>query len=277
MSCSGERRERSAKLLYHCPGRRIPGPVENVADERSRKKGRRQVNPMSSRRDQGHEDLFHPANEMDEVFARANPNPERKGCPSDDVLKELAHRRRPISDPGYEHLAHCSPCYRIFRRFQQEAHQQEPRARGGVTRWLAAAAILLLIAAGIWFAVSWRRSADGGGNVVATEVRAEMDLRKYAIERNDVGSPNDAPLAARRAKLDLTILLPVGSEAGIYELQVMDAELRSKAAGLGEAQLENHVTTLRTNMDLRSLTPGIYKLALRRRGEDWRFFPLQIE
>ncbi len=103
-----------------------------------------------------------------------------------------------------------------------------------------------------------------------------MDLRRYAVERNDE-APNQQPLSTRRAKLDVTILLPVGSEAGTYELQVMDAELRSKASALGEAQIENHVTTLRTKMDLRALAPGVYRLALRRRGEDWRFFPLRLE
>lgn len=230
---------------------------------------------MSSEREDGYADLFHPDNEVDEVFARANPNPERKGCPADHVLNELAHRQRPISDPAYEHLAHCSPCYCIFRRFQQEAQQHEPAPRRQSARWLAAAAFLVLIAIGIWFALFAHRG-DDRDVVMTTEVRAEMDLRRYAVDRNDQ-TPSQQPLSTKRAKLDVTILLPTGSEAGTYELQVMDAELRSKASALGEAQIENQVTTLRTKMDLRSLTPGVYRLALRRRGEDWRFFPLRLE
>lgn len=48
---------------------------------------------------------------IDEMFAVANPNPSRIGCPPAAVLFELAHRRRDISDPWWEHLAKCSPCY----------------------------------------------------------------------------------------------------------------------------------------------------------------------
>jgi len=229
---------------------------------------------MTSRRDDAEGDLFHPDNEMDEVFARANPNPERRDCPSDEVLQELATRQRPISDPAYEHLAQCSPCYRTFRQFQREQGSTPVRREPRYRRWLAAAAVLLLALAGVWFVVSER---DGGVLVDGREVRAEMDLRKYSVDRSGERAPAQQPLTVQRARLEVTILLPVGSEAGNYELQVMDSELRSQRSTLGEAQIENFVTTLRTRIDLRKLPSGHYKLALRRRGEDWRFFPLDVE
>ena len=56
---------------------------------------------------------------IDEVFGRANPNPERIGCLSTDELTALAERRLPIGAPGYEHLTKCSPCYREFRSIQK--------------------------------------------------------------------------------------------------------------------------------------------------------------
>src|ERR1035438_10890703 len=45
------------------------------------------------------------------------PNPERKGCPGEAVLKELA--ARPLDDslegnPHWHHVTHCSECYREF-------------------------------------------------------------------------------------------------------------------------------------------------------------------
>ena len=52
---------------------------------------------------------FYPDDDIDELFARGNPNPTRLGCPSRDVLIALAKRDLPISDPGYKHLASCSP------------------------------------------------------------------------------------------------------------------------------------------------------------------------
>ncbi len=76
---------------------------------------------MADERQAGKSPEFTPEDEIDELFARANANPTRVGCPTRDVLIELAHKRRPISDPAYEHLAKCSACYREFRAFQQAA------------------------------------------------------------------------------------------------------------------------------------------------------------
>jgi hypothetical protein len=41
------------------------------------------------------------------------PNPERKGCPGDVVLKELATGPYDVSierDPHWHHVTHCSEC-----------------------------------------------------------------------------------------------------------------------------------------------------------------------
>jgi hypothetical protein len=56
---------------------------------------------------------------IDELFSQGNPNPTRVGCPSRDVLIELAYRMRPIDDPGYDHLSHCSPCWVEVRAIQR--------------------------------------------------------------------------------------------------------------------------------------------------------------
>ena len=45
------------------------------------------------------------------------PNPERKGCPGSDVLRSLAERALTESienDPNWQHVTHCSECYREF-------------------------------------------------------------------------------------------------------------------------------------------------------------------
>ena len=64
---------------------------------------------------------FVPENEIDIVLGGANPNPAREGCPPRFVIVELARRQRSISDPWYEHLSECSPCYREVRALQQAA------------------------------------------------------------------------------------------------------------------------------------------------------------
>jgi hypothetical protein len=62
---------------------------------------------------------FVPENEIDVVLGGANPNPRRVGCPPRPLLIELARRDRSISDPWYDHLSECSPCYREVRALQQ--------------------------------------------------------------------------------------------------------------------------------------------------------------
>jgi hypothetical protein len=41
------------------------------------------------------------------------PNPDRKGCPSADVLRVLALHpdQVPVGDPAIHHVTHCSPCF----------------------------------------------------------------------------------------------------------------------------------------------------------------------
>jgi hypothetical protein len=55
----------------------------------------------------------------DELFSQGNPNHARVGCPSREVLIELAYRMRPIDDPGYDHCSQCSPCWVELRAIQR--------------------------------------------------------------------------------------------------------------------------------------------------------------
>lgn len=85
------------------------------------------------------------------------------------------------------------------------------------------------------------------------------------------------PLIRSDVSVGVTILLPVGSEPGSYEIQVLDSELKSRASATGQAEIRNYITTLQGIIDLNPLAPGAYQLALRRRGEDWELFPARIE
>jgi hypothetical protein len=235
---------------------------------------------MADERQAGKSPAFTPEDEIDELFARANANPRRVGCPPRDVLIGLAHKTRPISDPAYEHLAKCSECYREFRGFQQTTHRMSPKRAA----WAAAAAAVIIVVAGAaWFLIPSRRErgtlpqASVQESQVA-ERRMEVDLRKYSVTRTEQQQKRETgPVSLERARSNLTILLPVGSEPGAYEVQVLDSGLRSQAAASGEAAIRDYVTTLQATVDLRALSPGAYQLALRRHGEDWRLFPAELK
>src|SRR5262249_16202884 len=128
-----------------------------------------------------------------------------------------------------------------------------------------AAVVVLAVSVAIWFAIN--RGAQ------VADIRAELDLRPYALMRSAPADNTPSPLDLQRARLTLTMILPVGFEPGMYEVQILDSDLMSRASAPGMASSENFVTTLRTVLDLSSLSTGTYQLALRRAGQEWQLFP----
>src|SRR6185437_10340265 len=79
---------------------------------------------------------------VQQAILREFPNPERKSCPGTQTLRELANRPRPIRDAAWEHVTHCSPCFREFLDLRTEAKQRlELERREAIRRRTALAAI----------------------------------------------------------------------------------------------------------------------------------------
>jgi hypothetical protein len=221
--------------------------------------------------------------EIDELFGHASPNPERIGCPPPEELLLLARRDRPIDDPGYDHLADCSPCYRHVRGLQQAwAHQRtiDWWTRG---KWLAAAAVLFMTVAGsAWLQdrprnISRQPAQTASPETAITRRRVELDLRQFRVSRSPEEQAERAPLVLPQGELTLTLLLAVGFEPGAYDLQLLDGALHAIASASGQAAIRNFVTTLEVTIDVRGMPPGPYELALRRAGEDWHVFPALVK
>jgi hypothetical protein len=215
---------------------------------------------------------------MDLLLGRAHPNPTREGCPPRELLVSLSRRELPIGDPAYDHLSKCSPCYQEVRALQQA----DAAARTAATRhrrlmYMAAAAVLVLTIAGSWFALR-----QGGGPAISTPTAtdtppqvASLDLRPLAVTRSeDAKSPK--PLEVPRGRVNATILLPVGSSPGSYEVRILDRDLRVRASAKGSAEIRNYVTTLEAPIDLSIVDVGDYQLALRHEGGEWQMFPLRV-
>jgi hypothetical protein len=227
---------------------------------------------LSMGKEDNERDDAHVDREVDWFFKNASPNPDRAGCLSDQTLRELAQKLRPISDPGYEHLSHCSPCYQQFRRYQTDgSNRLKPRSWG---KLLAVAAGVFLIIAAVttfwWFGRGGTRTRRAG-----TEV-AVVDLRSFLVARGEQ-SPAGAPIKLSRADLRTNILLPIGFEIGRYDLRLVNGSLVTVLSIQADAVLENQVVTIHTPMTLSDLHAGQYQLALRRDGEVWHFFPATLE
>jgi hypothetical protein len=74
----------------------------------------------------------------------------------------------------------------------------------------------------------------------------------------------------------LTIILPVGSEEGNYEVRLgkpgEEAALRAK----GRAEIMNGVTSLKVRMDTLDLNVGKYVLSIREEPWDWAEYSVEL-
>jgi hypothetical protein len=216
------------------------------------------------------------ADEIDELFGGANPNPDRIGCPAREVLSLLSRRERPIDDPAYEHLASCSPCYQEFRALQLGRGSPRGLSRPSRIRWVAAiAAVLVFVAVATWLYFRPSGSVPPREPVVA-ELRVELDLRRFTVPRSPQEQGTRPPLELPRGQLVVTMFLPAGSESGAYDVELLDASSRPQASTSGQAEIRSFITTLDARLDLRATAPGEYQLALRRPGEDWRRYPATV-
>lgn len=221
--------------------------------------------------------------EFDEVLSHANPNPARTGCPPRLTLSELARRKRGLDDPAWQHLLKCSPCYRDFVALREQSARPAPTALlpWRSRRFAAVALALMLVAAlgGIWL---YRAPAEPAGRSNSTASssptqQAEIDLRKYVVARSEQDAGALAPIQIPAAKVELTLLLPVGAEPGEYDVQLLDGDLVSRAAARGLAERVNFIVTVKTTVDTRRVPTGNYQLALRRVGDGWRLYPAQLQ
>ena len=186
---------------------------------------------MATRRDQTDSRDFIAADEIDELFGAANPNVDRIGCPTRATLSALARRERPIGDPGYDHLASCSPCYREFRVLQDAVRMEAGRRVTSRMKWVAVvAAVALLALTGGWLYFSSRGGIEPPPPVVA-ELQVGLDLRPFAGAAKPARPPGEA--TARPAARAASRHAPSSRRVGAGLVRPAVARLRLPAAGLG--------------------------------------------
>jgi hypothetical protein len=205
------------------------------------------------------------------------PNPERKGCPGEAVLKELA--ARPLDDslegnPHWHHVTHCSECYREFLGLRGELRRKAKArlAKIGV----AAATATALIVGGTFLATRGSTSAKRPLNAELVFRQRIVDLQGRAMTRSEEGKEDTKPIVLQREPEALTIRLPFGSREGAYEVQIQKSAGHPLLSATGEAKVENGTTALTAKMDLSKFEIGNYFICLRRLPWDWTCYPVVI-
>jgi hypothetical protein len=204
------------------------------------------------------------------------PNPERLGCPEPYAIRDLAYRQTPLMETGelVDHIATCAPCFDAYSLFRRR-------------RRLSRAGGTIMLAAGVLaFALLWHHALSpiphpqlpAAGTAAPPVERATLDYREISPTRTvephlHIDKAPDLP----KANLDLTILLPLGTEDGEYlvEVRTLSGDVVSHA--MGRAEWNGSAETLATKLDLRNLGAGRYSLALRATVSSWHVYPLNLQ
>ena len=212
--------------------------------------------------------------QLQQAILRDYPNPERKGCPDGAVLRALAEKplNQPVeNDLHWQHITHCSECYREFLAFN-EAFRQRRKHRQVQVRWalVGTAAVALLVAF---------LGLNRGLLVPKRPQNAELAYLKRTVDIPSMSRSGNgdepAPIYLERRPMELTVHLPIGSKQGRYEVQLRKDEttlLSTKA----DAQLQDGTTAFLVRMDLTKFSPGSYKINVRQVPFDWNYYPVII-
>lgn len=201
-------------------------------------------------------------------FSTAFPNPDRVGCPGQDILKAIAFRRldRETARQWDNHMSHCSPCFNEYMAFREEARRS---ARFRALAAVAAAIILIVIA-------GWLGLRNAGVNRQAWQ-EATLDLRSHEPLRGPQRGNPAPPLVLPRRRLALTIDLPVGSEVGKYYMQVVQGASKTVGTASGVAELVDGVTVLKVRVDLREASVGPSSFLVRRSSQNWGPYTVSLK
>lgn len=202
------------------------------------------------------------------VFSTAFPNPNREGCPSQDLIESLARDKSKLSQHQQFilHMSRCSPCYNDFARYRKAAQ------RGRRVKALAAAALIVIICLASWFVVKSRR------HTVNTYTAVVLDLRNRLVLRGvpETGEQTQQPLMLLRGIDNVSLYLPTGSRTGKYDVGVFEEPGRALVSAAGVGTAEANLTVLKAKLDVSKLKSGHYLLAIRPPGVDWSYYPLVV-
>jgi hypothetical protein len=233
-----------------------------------------------------HQDLF---DFVRAYLSEAFPNPERAGCPQDHVLRSFARNPR-RGDPSIaDHVTCCSPCFNAYTahlEHAREAKQSRQTARTAWVRWSlgsASIAIALLI---VVYALLMERqnepstahnppapvsqAASSAQTPVLASVRVLLDLTTAAPERGHrPRSQTPMQRIPAEPRIDLTLRLPIGSEAGMYSVSLTSGR-RTEWSNAARACIEDGEPVLNMRGDFSHIPYGAYELVVASKGQRLR-------
>ena len=233
------------------------------------------------------------------VFGSAFPDPDRSAGVDSATLKAAARRshREPLPAEVVDALTWSSETFAEYEGYVREARIARRMWYAGV-----AAAAVIALGAALWWSIG-APGLDGPPIIVedesaprpapAPEVMpdgprqepapqpafevASLDLRGRSPVRGEtVPEADDLPVVPAN-RVELTVILPIGSEEGEYEVSVLPSpEEPPIVTTQTQAGLANQNVTLQARLDLSNVEPGRYYWGLRRGEFPWAFYGIEV-
>jgi len=211
-----------------------------------------------------------------EAARRECLNPERVDCPSPDAVNAVVVRR--LSFPGFDnvvdHIATCAPCLEEYNRLRHR-HQL-----------LKAGAVVLACTGLLFLGLFWnhgplkqhRPDEPIAKEAPAQLLAATLDYTNWTAERSEQSRPRPAETPHLiRARFDLTIKLPIGTEDGIYTVQFRSKSDEPVAEAVGTAAWNGTAEALKIRTDLRDVPAGAYSVTIRAANSSLRHYAVVLE
>lgn len=215
------------------------------------------------------------------------PNPERAGCPQDPSLRSFARNPREGDPSIADHVTSCSPCFNAY-----SAHLERARAEAEASRGIARAAWIRwsLVSAGLglgllvaFYALLLKtqnephnahnppapisRPTGSAQTPLLASSQVLLDLTSAAPQRGT--QPSSKPGMASippKPLVDLTLRLPIGSEAGMYSVS-LSSKRGTEWSSAARASIEDGEPVLILRGDFSHLPDGTYKLVVASKGQ----------
>ena len=203
---------------------------------------------------------------LQESTLRDYPNPARRGWGESEVLRKLAAGSLPRG-ADWDHVTHCSPCYREFLQFRAEFLEGERQRRKRMRSRVVAAAVVLGGGIVTYWEVHERNKA------VATEERYQISqqsptvslLLRPGLSRSAATSVGKQILVLPAKPTLVRLLLHLeGDTASLYDVVIQTVEGRDllRFTNVPKQLLAEHDPVVALDIQSASVKPGAYVLLL---------------
>lgn len=198
---------------------------------------------------------------LGKIVASSYPNPDRVGCPGDDVLQSVASRKiDPVEQADLiAHIATCSPCFSRVQALRKRSKRRKLIGGAGL-------AVFFLLGLSVF---KWQ---DHATPAIYT---ATIDLRKAPIVRGTARAPvvvGELP----RGRVSLSVILPVGSQAGTYHFALLRGGRTVAGPVKGPGSRSQGVDVAQVTLDTTSLSAGAFRLLVRHEEVGWAAYVVRI-